>query len=56
MKAYIITGTSGGLGRAFFELLGEREGRLISISRRFLPEQEAAAQSRKVRFNWYTRN
>jgi benzil reductase ((S)-benzoin forming) len=45
MKAYVITGISGGLGKAFFEIMTSLsdEVRVIGISRRFLPEQEALA-------------
>lgn len=38
-KLYIITGTSSGLGQAFFELLSDNDNYLLSISRRFLKEQ-----------------
>ncbi len=39
MKASIITGTSSGLGKAFFEMLAAEDGIIIAIARRFLPEQ-----------------
>ncbi|HEU4962861.1 MAG TPA: SDR family NAD(P)-dependent oxidoreductase [Bacilli bacterium] len=47
MKTYIITGTSGGLGNAFFkEVLAKKDrenARIVCLSRRFLAEQEEAA-------------
>ena len=43
MRGYLITGTSSGLGRAFFDLFVRENALLVAVSRRFLPEQEAAA-------------
>ncbi|MGC5324844.1 SDR family NAD(P)-dependent oxidoreductase [Brevibacillus sp. SYSU BS000544] len=39
MRAVIVTGTSSGLGKAFFDLLADEAGYFIAIARRFLPEQ-----------------
>jgi benzil reductase ((S)-benzoin forming) len=47
-RAIIITGTSSGLGKSFFDLLKSRGSSLICISRRFLPEQGAAALSGNI--------
>jgi len=49
MKAIIITGTSGGLGKAMFDYLKKIDALLISISRRLLPDQkESAAKNKKI--------
>lgn len=46
MRTVIITGTSSGLGKAFYDLFqGQDDIRLVLISRRFLPEQEQAANT-----------
>ncbi|MGD8190245.1 SDR family NAD(P)-dependent oxidoreductase [Brevibacillus ginsengisoli] len=44
MQAVIVTGTSSGLGKAFFESFASDSVYLIAIARRFLPEQLEAAQ------------
>ena len=46
MKAVILTGSSGGLGKAIFDILCQDEVYLISIARRFLPDQEKLAKER----------
>ncbi len=43
MKAFVITGTSSGLGRALFDVLAAQAGKVVAISRRFSPEQEPEA-------------
>ncbi|MCX7569174.1 SDR family NAD(P)-dependent oxidoreductase [Tumebacillus sp. DT12] len=51
MKAFVITGVSGGLGQALFEKITAVDGevKVIAISRRFLPEQEALAAEQPER-------
>jgi benzil reductase ((S)-benzoin forming) len=44
MKTIVMTGTSSGLGKAFFErFAGQEDVRVVSLSRRFLPEQQQIA-------------
>jgi len=40
MKTFIITGTTSGLGKAFFDILSKKDVCIVSISRRFLPDQQ----------------
>lgn len=47
MKVIVLTGTSSGLGKAFFDLLCNEPFYLICLSRRFLPYQEDLATKRK---------
>lgn len=49
MQAVIITGTSSGLGKAFFETFANGSDILIAIARRFLPEQREAADKYPAR-------
>lgn len=49
MKAVIVTGTSSGLGKAFFDLAVNEAGYLIAIARRFLPEQMNRSVEEKER-------
>jgi len=49
MKTIVLTGTSGGLGQAFFDLLTATDARLLCISRRFLPYQQQLANGHKQR-------
>ena len=46
MKTVILTGSSGGLGKAIFDILSEKEITLICIARRFLQYQQKLAQER----------
>jgi benzil reductase ((S)-benzoin forming) len=45
MKAIILTGTSNGLGKSFFDRLSKEDASLFCIARRFLPYQEELAQA-----------
>jgi short-subunit dehydrogenase len=45
MKTTILTGTSGGLGKALFDCLQQERVYLICVSRRFLPYQREAAEN-----------
>lgn len=51
MRAVIVTGTSSGLGKAFFDSFVSEPGYLIAIARRFLPEQTEAAQKHPDRIH-----
>lgn len=58
MKAFVITGVSGGLGKAFFEKMTAKseDVKVIAISRRFLPEQEALAAGQHERVHLVKRD
>ena len=47
MKTVIITGTSNGLGKAFFDIFSKEAVNLICISRRFLEYQKSISESRR---------
>ncbi len=49
MKSIIITGISGGLGRALFDQLHPKDVNLLCISRRFLPYQAELAKEQSSR-------
>lgn len=49
MRAYIITGTSSGLGKAFFDLFVAEGAKVVAIARRFLPSQTQSERVRLVR-------
>ena len=46
MKTVILTGSSGGLGKAIFDILSEKEITLICIARRFLLYQQKLAEKK----------
>ena len=48
MKAIIITGVSKGLGKAFFDILKDKEYYLICISRSFIDYQSKLAESKNI--------
>ena len=48
MKAIIITGVSRGLGKAFFDILKDKEYYLICISRSFIDYQNKLAESDNI--------
>jgi benzil reductase ((S)-benzoin forming) len=51
MKTVIITGTSSGLGQAFFDMFSRESVHLLCIARRFLPYQEELAREHHERIN-----
>ncbi len=52
-RAVFLTGTSNGLGKAFFGLLSQENVALFCISRRFLPEQIALSSQSEGRIHLY---
>lgn len=48
MKAIIITGTSRGLGKGFFDALHDKKYRLVCIARTFLHYQKELAEPEKI--------
>jgi benzil reductase ((S)-benzoin forming) len=51
MQAIVITGTSNGLGKSFFDLLSREDAALYCIARRFLPYQEELAAAPDTRIH-----
>lgn len=49
MRAVIVTGTSSGLGKAFFDLFADEAGYLFAMARRFLPDQITWSVEKKER-------